>query len=354
MPTPRVVVLGSGFAGLEVVFRLRAELGAGVRLVMVTDYPHFQFKPNSIRLPFGDAHGRDHLVRGPLVDALRDRDVELRVGAVSGLDAAAGVVLTDHGDRLAYDRLVIATGAGVRPDDVPGLAEHARQIWSPGQMLELGRDLRLMARRASRSRRQRVLFAVPPGNLCSSPLYDMAFLLDTWLRRRHVRDAVEIAFTTYEKTYLSQANQLVHEMTADQFGSRHIDATAGTELIKVGEHEAMYADGDIRPFDLLITFPAQVAAVEYAGLPADDRGFLCCEAQSRAVIGHPEIHAPGDAGDHPVKQAYLATLQGTAAALDIVADLRGADLRGADLRGAADLPGRQMSRQLRLADDGMW
>jgi len=96
---------------------------------------------------------------------------------------------------------------------------------------------------------------------------------------------------------------------------------------KVGEREAVYADGETRPFDIMITFPAQVAAVEYAGLPADD----------------------------PVKQAYLATLQGTAAALDIVAGLRGiSDLRIYAPYGGDELRGLAMARQPRLADDGMW
>ena len=50
------------------------------------------------------------------------------------------------------------------------------------------------------------------------------------------------------------------------------------------------------------------------GLPTDDRGFLACEPDTRQVTGWPEIYAPGDAGDFPVKQAFLAFLQADAAA----------------------------------------
>ena len=59
--------------------------------------------------------------------------------------------------------------------------------------------------------------------------------------------------------------------------------------------------------------------MRYPGLPADDRGFLQTDQATRRVSGHQEIYAPGDAGDFPVKQAFLAFLQADAAADDIAA-----------------------------------
>ena len=49
--------------------------------------------------------------------------------------------------------------------------------------------------------------------------------------------------------------------------------------------------------------------MRYAALPSDDRGFLATEPATRQVVDHPDIYAPGDAGDFPVKQAFLAFLQ---------------------------------------------
>jgi sulfide:quinone oxidoreductase len=257
---------------------------------------------------------------------MRERGIEHVIAGMVGVDVAAGVVHTDRGELLGYDQLVIATGAAARPDEVPGLSDYGRQVCVPAQMRELREDLRRLAGRASMSRRERVLLAVPVGNLCPGPLYDLAFMIDTWLRGRGVRDAVEIAFTTYETSYLREVNPMAHEMTSCEFDAKCIDAATGAELIKVNEREAVYADGTTRPFDIIVAFPPQVAAVEYEGLPTDGRGFLRCELETRAVLGHPEIHAPGDAGDYPAKLAYLATMQGTATAMDIAAQLRGTAL----------------------------
>ena len=52
----------------------------------------------------------------------------------------------------------------------------------------------------------------------------------------------------------------------------------------------------------------------YPTFPGDDRGFIQTALGSRQVVGHPDIYAVGDAGDFPVKQAFLAFLQADAAA----------------------------------------
>ena len=51
--SPRVVVLGGGFGGLEAAFDLRRRVGGRARISLVSDQDHFLFKPNSIYVPFG-------------------------------------------------------------------------------------------------------------------------------------------------------------------------------------------------------------------------------------------------------------------------------------------------------------
>jgi sulfide:quinone oxidoreductase len=319
MHPPRVVVLGSGFAGLETAFRLRQEAGDEVKLVVVSDTDDFLFKPGTIYLPFGEAAAK---LRIPLARAMRRRDITLHVDKVVRVDTGRGAVRTDRGDTIDYDHLVIATGASMRPDEVPGLAEHARQIWTPGQMHGLGDDLQRVVQLARRGQRQHVLFVVPPNNKCAGPLYEIAFMLDTWLRRREVRGDVDITFTTYESDFIQAFGPKLHDIASNRFALREIDAYTKAAVTKVSEREAAFADGSVRPFDLMVTFPQYVAAADYPGLPVDSRGFLHCHKASRAVVGHDEIYAAGDAGDFPVKQADLALLQAGAIALDIAAAVR--------------------------------
>jgi NADPH-dependent 2,4-dienoyl-CoA reductase/sulfur reductase-like enzyme len=66
-----------------------------------------------------------------------------------------------------------------------------------------------------------------------------------------------------------------------------------------------------------------VAAARYEALPSDDRGFIETDPETRQVVGHPDIYAPGDAGDFPIKQAFLAFLQADTVAEHIAAGADG-------------------------------
>ena len=88
---------------------------------------------------------------------------------------------------------------------------------------------------------------------------------------------------------------------------------------RVSEEDAFFSGGESIRHDLLVAFPPYVAAVDYRPeLPGDERGFVLTEPSTRRVRGQERIYAPGDAGDFPVKQAFLAFLQADAAAEDIV------------------------------------
>ncbi|MGW7534984.1 NAD(P)/FAD-dependent oxidoreductase [Amycolatopsis sp. NPDC054798] len=323
MTRTEVVVLGGGFAGLQTAFRLRARAGEDdVGITVVSERDDFLFRPGTARLPFGAAEEPLHV---PLAGAFRRRGIGTVIATAEGIDLDRGQVHTSRG-RMAYDRLVVATGSASRPEEIPGLAEYAHSIAAPGALHRLGEDLRWAAQHAQHGRPQRVLFALPPGNQCAAPLYEIVLMLDTWLRRKQIRDSVELAFDTCEGTFVHAFGPKLHALVSRQFEARGIDSRTAVTLTKAAERSAAFADGSVREFDVLVTFPPQVASVGYAGLPSDDRGFLRCDPVARAVSGHPEVYAPGDAGDFPLKLGYLALLQADATAAAIVAQRRGTPL----------------------------
>ncbi|MCL4798155.1 MAG: FAD-dependent oxidoreductase [Burkholderiales bacterium] len=121
MTTPQsVVIVGAGQAGGWAAKTLRAEGFAG-RITLVGDEPH----PPHERPPLSKA-----VLAGASEPAVCDLFkaetlAELALDCIpaeraTAIDRAARVVLTDRGRRLAYDRLVIATGSRVRRLAVPG------------------------------------------------------------------------------------------------------------------------------------------------------------------------------------------------------------------------------------------
>jgi len=315
----RVVVAGGGFAGLESAFLLRAKLGERARITLVSDGDTFLFKPNTIYIPFG-ADPDSLLIR--LAKPAARRDIELVRGQVGDVDPDARTLVAD-GKPIPYDFLVLATGAAMRPEEVPGLAEHAETIWTPAEMQALGGRLRELVAGAKRGETPRIVFLVPPFNKCAGPLYEIVFMVETWLRRVQVRDRVQLVYATYEPSYIAAFGPKLHDVVTDEFAARGIDGHVQWRVSHVEPDVVVSESGERLRYDLLVAFPPYTAAVDYDGLPTDDRGFLATELQSRRVDGQERIYAPGDAGDFPVKQAFLAFLQADAVAGDITAQILG-------------------------------
>jgi sulfide:quinone oxidoreductase len=316
---PRIVVLGGGFGGLEAAFYLRMRLQDRAHITLVSAEDHFLFKPNTIYIPFGLDPQQ---LKIPLVPPTRRKHIEFIHDAARDLDPARKTVAV-NGQTLSYDYLVVATGAGMRPEEVPGLREHALTIWTPEEMLQLRRTYQTLVTDVQSGAHRRVLFLVPPNNKCSGPLYEMVFMLDTWLRRRQVRDRVDLTWSTYEGGYIQAFGPRLHEVVTAEFARRNIAGFRNFAVESVQDGHVAYRGGEWLAYDLLISFPPYVASTPFVSLPSDGRGFIATDLATRRVPGHPDIFAVGDAGDFPVKQAFLAFLQADAAAEHLAAEILG-------------------------------
>jgi NADH dehydrogenase FAD-containing subunit len=314
-----VVVLGGGFAGLETAFYLRMAAGERADITLVSDRDYFLFKPNTIYVPFG--LDPERLVT-PLAKPARRRGIRLVKARAHEVDTDAHTIRAD-GEELGYDFLVIATGAGMRAEEIPGLAEHALTPWTLDDMLNLRTAFEQLREASWNGEHRRVLFVIPPNNKCAGPLYEIVLMLDTWLRRKGARDAVDISWSTYEDTYIQAFGPRLHTVVTDEFDRRGIRGHTGQVVERVEKGGVVNANGDSLGYDLLVSFPPYVASTQFAGLPVDDRGFIQTDLATRRVADHPEIFAVGDSGDFPVKQAFLAFVQGDAAASTIAAELTG-------------------------------
>ncbi|HSD79936.1 MAG TPA: FAD-dependent oxidoreductase [Solirubrobacteraceae bacterium] len=319
---PRVLVLGGGFAGLEAAFLLRMRLHDRVALTVVSDRDSFLFRPNLIYVPFG-ADPEQFVI--PLDKPLGRRGIAREQGRIGEVDTDARRVTLEDGRALDYDRLIVATGSGVRPEEIPGLAEHACTIWEMASLVDLRGRLEAVRDDAHRGKETGVLFLVPPNNKCAGPLYELVFMFETWLRRSNVRDRVRITWSTFERSYIQAFGPRLHEVVTKEFAERGVDGHVTEVVTEVTADEVRYADGSTRRFDLLISFPPYISAVTYPGLPSDDRGFLKTDFESRLVAGQEHVYAPGDAGDFPIKQAFLAFLQADAVASTLASELGGVE-----------------------------
>ncbi len=321
MANSRVLILGGGFGGLETAFDLRLILGDRADITLVSDQDHFLFKPNSIYVPFGLDPER---LKVGLAKPTAKRGIRLVHGRAHEIDPDTRRVRVDE-QSLDYDQLVIATGSGMRASDIPGLGEHAISMWTPEEMLELRAAFERTLEAAKAGNRQRVVFLIPPNNKCAGPLYEIVLMLETWLRRKGGRDATSITWATYEDGYIQAFGPRLHHLVTGEFLRRGIEGHTGWVVDSVDSKGVEFHNGERLEHDLLVAFPPYIASTPFDGLDADDRGFLTTDLATRRLVDHPEIYAVGDAGDFPVKQAFLAFLQADAAASQIAATILGTE-----------------------------
>src|SRR5262249_46054872 len=109
----KILIIGGGFAGFWAAVAARRVAGPRAGVALVSRAPLLE-----IRRRLYEA--RPETLAVDMLPHLRQAEIGFVRGEAVGLDAAAKVVTLAAGERLAYDRLVVATGSRMRRPPVPG------------------------------------------------------------------------------------------------------------------------------------------------------------------------------------------------------------------------------------------
>ena len=118
--SPEVVVIGGGFAALEVSLALR-KLRPNVSVTVVSDATEVTYRPWLIKVPAGGQPPPQI----PFANLLAAARIEVVSERATGIDLSSRLVTLQSGTVIAYHQLVIATGAVADRNRVPGARAHA-------------------------------------------------------------------------------------------------------------------------------------------------------------------------------------------------------------------------------------
>lgn len=146
--TPHVVVLGAGFAGLQVANELTNK---PVRVTVIDHHNHTLFQPLLYQVATAALEPAD--IAGPLRQVLRGKNVQILLEEARSVDVERKCVrLTDR--TLAYDYLVVATGSAHSYFGHPEWEAVAPGLKTLEDAMEI---------------RRRVLFAFEAAERCTHP-----------------------------------------------------------------------------------------------------------------------------------------------------------------------------------------
>jgi sulfide:quinone oxidoreductase len=281
-----VLVLGGGIGGIVAATRLRKQLPREHRVVLVEREASYVFSPSFLWLMTGLR--TPEKISRPL-SKLRKRGIEWLQGNIERIDPQSRTVQVD-GTELGGDYLVIALGADLAPEIVPGLAEAGHNLYTLAGAGAL-RDARLTVRAG----RIVVLIAGMPFKCPAAP-YEAAMLLEYDCRKRKIRDAVQIDVYSPEPGPMPvigpEGSQQVRQMVESkgiQYYPEHqisaVDPAAGC---------LTFTNGVTASFDLLAYVPPHRApqVVRDAGLTGDS-GWIPVDRETMETQ-FADVYALGD------------------------------------------------------------
>ena len=229
---------------------------------------------------------------------------------------AGRAAVTGQGERVRYDALLVAVGAGSEP------ALRRALTWTPETDAELFGGL---LRDLDEGYLKRVAFVVPPGVAWALPAYELA-MMTAWQAWGMGHDDVEVTVYTPEDAPLglfgTRATAALRE-DLEEAGVRAETGVYVTEDPREPRRLVLLPGERTLDVDRVVALPRAVGPA-LPGLPADARGFVPTDLYGR-VPDVDGVWAAGDAIAFPVKQGGLAAQQADAAA-ESIASAAGADV----------------------------
>jgi sulfide:quinone oxidoreductase len=255
-------------------------------VVLVEQETTHVFAPSLLWLMTGGRSARQ--ISRPLA-ALSRRGIEPVRGTVQRIDPRSKTAWVD-GRELRADHLVIALGAALAPERVPGLAEAGHDFYTLAGAETL-RDARLAVTRG----RIVVLVAALPFKCPAAP-NEAAMLLEDDCRRRGVRDSVELHLYTPEPGPMPVAGPAVSRALRQMIEAKGIGyhPEHAVTAVDPARRRIRFANGTETDFALLAYVPPHVAprVVQDAGL-CGESGWLPVDRETLETR-FPGVSALGD------------------------------------------------------------
>ncbi|HLO49640.1 MAG TPA: FAD-dependent oxidoreductase [Kamptonema sp.] len=269
-----IVVIGAGIGGLPTAYELRHLLQSSDRVTLISDTPKFTFIPSLPLVALGLTDISQ--IQIDVKKAVTRRGIEWIMGRVTKIDPVNKRLKIGE-TTIHYDYAIIATGAELALDAVPGLgpergntqsvcnphhAQIAHQAWqkflkNPGPLV----------------------VGAMPGAGCFGPMYEFALLADFILRQHGLREQVPITLVTPEP-YVghlgisSMANSA--ELVKNLLAKREIEVVEKAAINHIYPDKINLADHRQLPFSYAMLLPAFRGPAFVRNCPGlgDEKGFL--------------------------------------------------------------------------------
>lgn len=309
-----IVIIGGGIGGTmtanSLVTKLYPEIRRGkVRISLISNSPWHYYKPAFMYVAFGMFY-KDEL-RRPQASLLKP-EINFIHDEVTGFDFKESRLRLKSGANQGYDYLVISTGCVPAPERIEGLKEAGDHFYQHDPAMQLYNKL-------STIEKGRIFIGVTfpqtPNvpHQCGIAPIETTLMLDELLRRRGVRDQIEIVYSYPTVAQLLRNCLFLQQETCEVlptiFDSKNIKHQRGFTLERVDPDAkiAYSEEGGEENFDILMQTPPirAVDAVLASGVSQapNDEGWLPTDRETLQLEGFENVFVMGDTVDLPISKA---------------------------------------------------
>jgi sulfide:quinone oxidoreductase len=313
-----VLILGAGFAGLELATRLSETLSDAVRVTLIDRNDAFFFGFSKLEVMLGRQTVDE--IKLPYA-AIAKEGVEFRQESVVAIDPVARRVTTDAGTYDA-DVLVVAMGADYDFAATPGFAEGGQEYYT------LAGAERLRDALAGFDGGRVLVSVLGQPFKCPPAPFEGAFLLHEHFTAKGIRDAVEMIMAFPMARPVPVTGE-VSQMFRDGLAARGIEERSQTLVTHLDPAAgvAHLADGGAIAYDLFVGIPVHRAPEPLAASGLAPKGWVPVD-QANLRTEFDGVYALGDVCTGPrtvPKAGIFAEAAAAVVAQDIAATVTGAE-----------------------------
>jgi sulfide:quinone oxidoreductase len=314
MIVKHVVILGAGFAGLELASQLSESLADEVHTTLIDKNDSFSFGFSKLDVLFGRTTTEDVLLQ---YDDISLPGVEFRQERVTSIEPESRRVTTDAASYDA-DILVVALGADYDMGATPGFEEGGVEFYS------LTGAERMREAVAAFDSGKILIGILGHPFKCPPAPFEGALLLHDHYVERGIRDSVDIRMVGPIAAPVPVTRE-VSQSILDALTAREIEYVPSEHVVEVDglKKEVRLESGSSIPYDLFVGIPVHrvPTVVESSGLAPD--GWVPVERTNLATR-FPDVYAVGDVTALPMAKAgVFAEAAARVVAGDIAARLHG-------------------------------
>jgi len=287
----RVVIIGASTGGLPAAYEIKETLGKDHQVTVISNTETFHFVPSNPWVAVGWRSRKDTTF--PLAPYLNKKGIEfIAVGAQEIKPDDNQVVLAD-GNVLDYDYLVIATGPKLAFDEIEGLGPngHTHSVCTIDHAEKAYDDWKAFVKDPGP-----IVVGSVQGASCFGPAYEFAFIMDSDLRKRKIRDKTPMTFVTSEPYIGHLGLGGVGDskgMLESELRQHHMKFITNAKVTKVEEGKMFVAEHNDKgevvkehelPFKFSMMIPAFKGVDAVANLGEDlvnPRGFVKVDQHQR-------------------------------------------------------------------------